>query len=368
MSKTESQKVHNAMPITASSIEPITLPPLSSQPLVSVLIANYNYARFVPTALESLLNQSYPNWEAIVCDDGSTDNSVEVIENFCKQDSRIHLIRKANGGQNSAYNACYEKASGEIICLLDADDVFGIQKIQKVVAAFRLNPEAGLCNHFCQVIDAAGTPLPVTMHRFFDSGWLAEKALSRGACVYVPITSCMAFRREVGELLFPVTPLQERDLDGYLAMVAQFLAQFCVIDEKLSDYRIHGNNMGGITEPTPDRLQYELRLITQRTSNVKDFVAQRFGENIAAQIKMEDNPQYIQAALKLLAIEGQDGRLQQARALIAHHPSAKWRAIWRLIFAFPEVLSRSAVPLMHRSHKAKSLVHNLLGREKAVTQ
>jgi hypothetical protein len=349
-----------------SPIEPVPLRPLSAQPLVSVLIANYNYARFLPEALDSVLGQTYPHWHAIVCDDGSRDHSVQVIQQYTNRDPRIQLVKKSNGGQNSAFNACFREARGEIVCFLDADDVFDLQKIQRVVESFLANTDAGICNHLSQVIDTDGRPQPMTMHSFLDSGWLANEAIMRGACVYVPTTSCMSLRREIAELLFPIPGCQDRDLDGYVAMAAQFLAPICAIREQLSSYRIHGNNMGGLTEPTQQRLRYELKLIELRTSNVREFARQRFGEAFAGRIALDDNPQYIQAALKLLAIERADRRLPRALALIRRHPNAKWRAIWCTIFAAPGPLSRLAVPWMHRSYRLKAFVHSLIGRRRAV--
>ena len=66
---------------------------------------------------------------------------------------------------------------------------------------------------------------------------------------------------------------QKRDADGYLCMAAQFLSPFAVIDAKLAGYRVHGNNMGGLTEPTTERLAYELMLIGDRTATLKTLVA-----------------------------------------------------------------------------------------------
>jgi glycosyltransferase involved in cell wall biosynthesis len=366
MSKAELQKVRDARPTGGSLIQPLALSPLPPQPLVSVLVANYNYARFLPAALDSLRSQAYTHWHAVICDDGSTDQSIQVIKQYCQRDPRIQVIQQSNGGQNSAYNTCYRAARGEIVCLLDADDVFDLRKVQQVVDAFLSNAQAGMCNHFCQVIDSGGQPQAVSMHGFLDSGWLAERALTRGACVYVPTTSCMSIRREIGDILFPIPSRQERDLDGYLAMASQFLTPICIISEKLASYRIHGDNMGGLTQPTPQRLRYELGLIKARTSTVKEFVRQRFGERRAAQIVLEDNPQHIQAALKLLVIEAENRRRPGALDLIRRHPSAKWRAIWHVIFAVPATLSRNAVPWMHRSYRAKAVVHRFLGRGKVV--
>jgi len=82
------------IPQRSLSTTPIALPPLSVRPLVSVLLPNYNYARFLPHAIESVQAQSYDNWELLVCDDGSTDNSCEVAERYSRLDRRITVLRQ----------------------------------------------------------------------------------------------------------------------------------------------------------------------------------------------------------------------------------------------------------------------------------
>ena len=351
-----------AMAASPPSIEPVPLDPLPPQPLVSVLVPNYNYAAFLPAALDSLVAQTYTHWEAVVCDDASTDDSARIVKDYASRDPRIRLVEQANGGQASAVNACYPLLRGRVICLLDSDDLFHPDKIRRVVESFQANPGAGACNHFATIINSTGQPLPVTLNHRLDSGWLANGAFERGACVYVPTTSAMSLRREIADVVFPIPSGQPRDVDGYLGMVVQFLAPVLVIEDQLSGYRIHGHNMGGITEPTPERLGYEMRLIEQRTANVKEFVGNRFGPDLADRIVLKDNPQYIQAALKQLAVGKTDHRLSRALVLVRHHPNKTWRAIWRAIFIAPGPLSRQAVPMMHRSHRVKAMVHRLMGR------
>jgi len=344
-------------------LHPLPLRPLAQRPLVSVLVTNYNYAAFLPAALDSLIAQDYEHWEAIVCDDGSTDASVQVIRSYAALEPRIRLVVKKNGGQNAAVNECHRHLMGDLICLLDADDFFAPEKLSHVVAAFVARPSAGFCHHFARVVDGRGDELPVTLSHRLDAGWLAETANNRGGCVYVPTTSSMCFRREVLDELMPIPAMQPRDADGYLGMAAQFLTPFVRVDEKLAAYRVHGKNMGGLTEPTPQRLQYELELIGQRTATLRWFLAGRFGELYSQQIRKEDNPQYIQAALKLHAVSRVDSNvLINARILIARHPNAKWRAIWQFIFAFPRPLRRRIMPAMHRSHRVKAVIQKVLVR------
>ncbi|MBN1874039.1 MAG: glycosyltransferase family 2 protein, partial [Anaerolineae bacterium] len=102
-------------------------------PLVSILINNYNYAEFLSAAIDSGLAQTYPNVEVVVVDDGSTDNSREVIAGY---KNRIIAVLKENGGQASAFNAGVAASRGDIVCFLDSDDIFLPEKITEIVTAF----------------------------------------------------------------------------------------------------------------------------------------------------------------------------------------------------------------------------------------
>ncbi len=128
----------------AQRLKPVSLGPLPENPLVSVLTANYNYAAFLGEAIESVLAQIYTNFEMIVCDDGSTDKSCEVVEKYGQRDPRVRLLRQQNGGQASAWNTAYRECRGDIICFLDADDRYLPEKLEVVVQAFRSAPDSGL--------------------------------------------------------------------------------------------------------------------------------------------------------------------------------------------------------------------------------
>src|ERR1700760_2013762 len=132
---------------TISGIQPVELRRLSAEPLVSILVSNYNYGRYIASAIQSALNQTYRKIELIVCDDGSTDDSVAVIEAFERKDERLRLIRKANGGQASGFNAAFAVSKGEIIALLDSDDLFLPNKVERIVADFQSHPDAGFGVH-----------------------------------------------------------------------------------------------------------------------------------------------------------------------------------------------------------------------------
>jgi len=129
-----------------------------ASPLVSIIITNYNHERFVGYAIESALAQSYAWIEVVIVDDGSKDNSRATIS---KYESRIIALYKEHGGQASALNAGFARSTGDIIALLDADDVLLEHTVARVVSAFQENPGIGLVQMRVEVVDAAGRPLGV---------------------------------------------------------------------------------------------------------------------------------------------------------------------------------------------------------------
>src|SRR5579864_9845486 len=112
-------------------------------PFISVLITTYNYGRFVEEAIESVLLQDYPaeKREIVVVDDGSTDDTAERIK---KYGDKVRYFRTPNRGQASALNLGFTECRGEIVSLLDADDVFFLGKLARVAAAFERDASLGM--------------------------------------------------------------------------------------------------------------------------------------------------------------------------------------------------------------------------------
>jgi glycosyltransferase involved in cell wall biosynthesis len=125
--------------------------------LVSVIIPNYNHAQYVGEAIQSVLDQTYRNFEIIVVDDGSTDNSREVVAKFGNQ---VHYIWQENQGLSAARNTGIRAAQGEFIGLLDADDLYEPDFINTLVSALKANPEADAVYCAAQFVDLMNNPLP----------------------------------------------------------------------------------------------------------------------------------------------------------------------------------------------------------------
>lgn len=99
--------------------------------LVSIITPVYNGGKFISQTIDSVLAQTYPHWEMIVIDDGSIDNSTAIISDYIKKDSRIQIHYQKNGGSAAARNNGIRRANGQYICLLDADDTWDTQFLDK---------------------------------------------------------------------------------------------------------------------------------------------------------------------------------------------------------------------------------------------
>lgn len=109
--------------------------------MVSVIIPNYNYAFYLSDTVKSVLEQSYQNLECIVVDDGSTDNSKEIIEKLKEKDNRVKAVFKKNGGLSSARNAGIKIAAGTYISFLDSDDLWKSDKLKNQIEIFENNSD-----------------------------------------------------------------------------------------------------------------------------------------------------------------------------------------------------------------------------------
>lgn len=117
---------------------------MENQPLISVIIPCYNQAVYLPDALESLLRQTYNQWEAIIVNDGSPDNTGEVAAYYIAKDKRFKYIEKKNGGLSSARNAGISNSKGKFILPLDADDMIADTYIAEAISIFEKMPQVEL--------------------------------------------------------------------------------------------------------------------------------------------------------------------------------------------------------------------------------
>ncbi len=211
-----------------------------SQPLISVIIPNYNYAHFLPQAIESVLAQTYPRIEIVVVDDGSKDNSIEVLKSY---GARVRVIEQQNQGVARVRNRGVAESGGEYVAFLDADDLWLPSKIEKQVARLLAEPGLGLVHCGVEEIDKAGAPLRLLLNG--QEGWVAKELVLFERAVILGGGSGFIVSRSVFESLggFDARLSTSADWDFFFRVAARHKIGF--LPEPLVRYRMHGTNMHG---------------------------------------------------------------------------------------------------------------------------
>lgn len=213
---------------------------------VTAIIPTYNYAHFVGDAIQSVLGQTFPDWELIVVDDGSTDNTADVVASF--QDSRIRYIYQDNRGNAAARNTALKLARGEYIAFLDADDLWLPQKLERQVEALdKLAPTTGII-YTDLYIHQEGEETPA--HRLLENrdpprGNMFRQLVRREWKLMSPLipTSTVLARQEVFDRVGPFDEglLGHVDWEMWVRIAAVY--DIDVVPEPLAVYRHHGQNI-----------------------------------------------------------------------------------------------------------------------------
>ena len=125
---------------------------MKKRPEVSIITATFNRSEFLMRAVKSVLNQSFQNWEQIIIDDGSTDQTKEILKPLIKQNDNIKYHYQQNQGFAAACNAGFKIANGKYIALLDSDDEYTIDHLEKRIDYFSQNPNIDLTHGGFQLI------------------------------------------------------------------------------------------------------------------------------------------------------------------------------------------------------------------------
>jgi len=205
-------------------------------PLVSVLINNYNYDRFLTYAIESVLNQTYKNIELIIVDDGSTDDSKDIIDRYYQSHRDVIIpIYKENGGQASAFNAGFKASRGDIIAFLDSDDYWFSDKIEKIVKLHETHEVVqhnllinGKEKYYEKLSNRHDSSVLLKKYGFYD--------------ILIPTTGFTFIR----DTLIRVFPIPEEPLricaDTFVVLNALYFCDIYSTDDALGYYRVHGSN------------------------------------------------------------------------------------------------------------------------------
>ena len=223
----------------------------SSNPKISIITASYNYADLIKETIESVLAQTYQHWELIIVDDGSADNSREVIESYAKDDARISLFThpdNVNKGLCETVRLGCEKVQGEYIAFLESDDVWDTSYLEEKVKVIQKNPHIALIFNAVELFGDTKSQKRLDEYFKFQKYFLQKQSYPANIFKYflflniIPTFSCVMLKKDtLCQLNFkaPYAP----HLDWFLWMQIVYKAEVYYLDKPLTKWRIHPNSL-----------------------------------------------------------------------------------------------------------------------------
>lgn len=212
---------------------------------ISIITASYNYSGYIEQAIDSVINQSYQNWELIIVDDGSSDNSVEIIKSYCKKDDRIKLYQhegEQNKGLKETILLGLKHATGEWIAFLESDDFFAPDNLTQKIEIIKKYPEVKLVFNKVNFLSSKKQ----RREKFFEN---TQKKLSK---MNFPANMSRDFFVDNQILTFSSVLVEtnvvkkadfntpcDKFLDWWLWIHLAFENDFCYIDKELTNWRLH---------------------------------------------------------------------------------------------------------------------------------
>lgn len=233
---------------------------------IAAVIVNYNYGRFLGDAVESVLAQTDPFDEIIVVDDGSTDDSLNVLAAF---EGRVDVLAKPNGGQLSAVLAGCDRATSDYVYVLDADDYVSPAMVARVRPLLGDDPVK--VQFQLEGVDIDRRPL-LSLFPSFPAGYSSSAMISDNRTIgfYIcPPTSGNVFRRAFIAGLPREEVRRDEFIDGPATLAAPYKGEIISISEPLACYRVHGKNHSRWDKPAADLLNFEIEWFERRWRDVR---------------------------------------------------------------------------------------------------
>ena len=232
---------------------------------ISIAMCTYNGAEFLPAQLQSILDQTRPPDEIVICDDGSTDGTRSMLEKFSAESSiPINLqFNSQNLGSVKNFEQAISLCTGDVIALSDQDDVWRTDKLEVFETVLNKSPAAGIVFSDAAIVDEDLKPLNRRMWDEVDFDAHKRKLIKTGRALEVLITgwtvtgATMAFRSPFVKLSLPIPDEIAMIHDGWIALTIAAVADVVAIDEPLIQYRQHAQQQIGA--PTRKETAPELR-------------------------------------------------------------------------------------------------------------
>ncbi len=224
--------------------------------MISIVIPAFNSERFLALTVESVLAQTFSEWELVIADDGSTDATLAIARAFAERDARIRVVTQANGGVAAARNRGYAEtnAAAEFVIFLDNDDMWEPDALQLLMQSLRQNPNAAAVTGFCRAVDADGKFLqaeaPVSWEMTRTRNGHIE-ACPPGEPITFDVITCQnpiispgmvlirrTFLEQAGAWDQAVAPADDWDIWARLTLLGPILT----LNRVVLRYRMHGGN------------------------------------------------------------------------------------------------------------------------------
>jgi glycosyltransferase involved in cell wall biosynthesis len=211
-------------------------------PGVSVVIASHNQARWLGEAIESVRAQTFTDWELVVVDDGSTDDTPGIVRRHQRDDPRVRYLAQSRLERSAARNRGVALGSGHLVAFLDADDRWLPEKLDRQVAALSADPAAGLCYTTARFIGPAGEPLAIRKPPRPIAGDAFSVLMRGNVLILASVVVRRACLDEVGGFDPALAPLGCEDWDLWLRIARRH--RIIAVDDELTLYRKHAGNTG----------------------------------------------------------------------------------------------------------------------------
>jgi len=312
---------------------------------VSVVIPVHNGEKYLAQAIESVLAQTFRDFELLIVDDGSTDGTAAIIRSYTERDSRVRALTQENRGVAAAGNRGLQEARHEWVARLDADDVFLPEKLERQVAFLRRNPDAKIVGTLACFINHAGRPLglvgtegPYTPAEYY-------RLIGENRPIYFVNSSTLMHREtilSIGGYREPFAPAE--DVDLWIRMMEQGHLMLKV-PEPLLLYRLHGGSLT-MTQNARQRLLHRWAIACGE-ARVKGLMEPSYSEFVAGEklrpaverariFRRETGERLYQRAALYYAEQRPLGMILNLLAAVVLHPA----------HVIPRLYARKIQPLM----------------------
>ena len=205
---------------------------------ISVALVTYNSEKYLKEQLDTILLNLNPGDEVVVSDDGSTDSTLHILNEYASRDSRFHIYKIEHSGCNGNYENAISRCTGDLIFLSDDDNVWYKDKAKTIINVFEHNPSVGLVMHDCEVCDANLNPLGPTYYELRN----AKPGLWRNIMKVSYGGSLIAFRKGLQKYILPFPKTMPVFYDEWIGTMASKHSKVIFIPDVLSKWRRHGGS------------------------------------------------------------------------------------------------------------------------------